>query len=1439
MPRLTRERATTIGFVALAFALAFWQHPGWATSDTKIDLHVDPGRFLSSVASVWTPTTDLGEVHSAQYSGYLWPMGPFFALLHSIGIGAWVVQRLWLGLLFALSVWGILRLLDLLVGRPRGIVHVVGALFYLLNPYTVVFSARTSITLLGYAALPWLLIVVHHGVRAVRDRRRWGGWWWAAAFALILTSIGGGVNAAVVGWMLVGPLVLLLYEPAVGAVRLRDSASFLARVGLLGILASAWWIVPLLVHVRYGIDFLQFTEQPQSIWATNSLTESLRLMGYWTSYIGVGFGVTRPFFSDSSTLLFNPAVVVASLLLPALAIAGFARSRRLGYAPFLLALVIVGGVVMMAGFPAGTPLRQVMEWLYRNVFVLRFMRTTNKAAPLVAVGVAGLLGLAAQQAWARLRRLRRPPARRVALVAAPAALVALIVLAALPLVRGRALDTQLQWKRIPAAWVDAGHGLDRQLPQNTRAMVLPGSIFAYYRWGGTLDPILPRLTDRPVAVRYETPYSDLHAVDLMTTVDSAVQQRRLLPGQLAPLLRLMGVSAVVTGTDDDPSRSGVIDPSAAAGELAWQGLATPQRSYGPRSSFPAAYGDLGAPVVLPQVRRYDLPGPPRGLVHVDPPGPATVVDGGAGGLAELAAFGQLPQRAPILYAGDLSTPALRAQAARGADVVVTDSNRRRVFLPQFPQQDLGPTLEASATVDRNSALIDPFPGAGTNGQTVAVLSGAHFLRAPTVPGFVQFPEHGPIAAFDGDLTTSWVAERYLLASKRPLEVGLYRPIDIPYIDVYPLSDSRGVVDRVTVDGRSFPVGRGWTRLPVHLHRVSIVRVGIGHVIQPRVGLGSPGGLRELRIPGVSLRQPLRAPVLVGRELAGQDLRHDGLTYLFERTTGDDPFLRDRYTASPILSHVSDRGDSEKLIDRVVFAPAARSYRVDAWVAPAVDAPDPALDRLTGMRGPWSFDSSSRFQDQARYRASSAFDADPASAWIGVWIPPDSPQPWISWTGPRPLTISRLRLTPPALPVRRPTVVALSWPGGSSGALRVAADGTVVLPRAARASSFRLTILDAQLPAGAPARAASARAVGIGTLSVPGLPSAMVPRRGPLVAACGTVAVNVAGRPVALRPQATIQQLDAGTPLPALSCGAPVAMGAGAQEIRALPGTFSVDELRLRSSAPVPAPASAGGGSVVDPGHLGNSSLSGARVSLSGPSWVVLGESFDTGWKASCDGRSLGPPQVIDGYANGWPAPAGCRRLSFAFGPQAGVRSSYVLSAVTCALLLLYLIGGVLARRRRPRAAWRPALLPDAPVRPLPFARSLLIAVAASIPLMAVFALRAGLVTVPMLALALWKGYGARTLARVAAVLLGVAVPLIYLIALPRDRGGYNFTYSVDLIAAHWVGVAAVVLLALAGWQMVAGARGRAPAPQPSPGEPPEDPADPSEHELELAGAEVR
>src|SRR4051794_19041771 len=101
------------------------QRPGTLVADTKIDLYTDPGRFLGDVASAWTPTADLGHVFAGQYGGYLFPMAPWFAAGDALGLPAWIVHRLWLGLVLALAAWGVVRLLDALLGRPRGVAHVV------------------------------------------------------------------------------------------------------------------------------------------------------------------------------------------------------------------------------------------------------------------------------------------------------------------------------------------------------------------------------------------------------------------------------------------------------------------------------------------------------------------------------------------------------------------------------------------------------------------------------------------------------------------------------------------------------------------------------------------------------------------------------------------------------------------------------------------------------------------------------------------------------------------------------------------------------------------------------------------------------------------------------------------------------------------------------------------------------------------------------------------------------------------------------------------------------------------------------------------------------------------------------------------------------------------------------------------------------------------
>src|SRR3954471_19437213 len=192
-------RALPWGLAALSLALAFGQRHGRTYTDTRVELTVNPGLFLDRVASVWSPTLDLGHVQSGQFVGYLFPMGPYFAGTDALGVPAWVAERLWLAALLWLAGWGTVLLVDALYSRRRGSVHLVAAILYLANPYVVVQANRATASLLAYAALPWILLAAQRGLRSPRR------WLWPAVLALAFAASSGGTNAATVFWVALAP----------------------------------------------------------------------------------------------------------------------------------------------------------------------------------------------------------------------------------------------------------------------------------------------------------------------------------------------------------------------------------------------------------------------------------------------------------------------------------------------------------------------------------------------------------------------------------------------------------------------------------------------------------------------------------------------------------------------------------------------------------------------------------------------------------------------------------------------------------------------------------------------------------------------------------------------------------------------------------------------------------------------------------------------------------------------------------------------------------------------------------------------------------------------------------------------------------------------------------------------------------------------------------
>ena len=82
----------------------------------------------------------------------------------------------------------------------------------------------------------------------------------------------------------------------------------------------------------------------------------------------------------------------------------------------------------------------------------------------------------------------------------------------------------------------------------------------------------------------------------------------------------------------------------------------------------------------------------------------------------------------------------------------------------------------------------------------------------------------------------------------------------------------------------------------------------------------------------------------------------------------------------------------------------------------------------------------------------------------------------------------------------------------------------------------------------------------------------------------------------------------------------------------------------------------------------------------------------------------------------------------------------------------------------------------------------------------VFGIVPGVLALPAIAIVRWRGIGARALTLAAAGLLGVVVPILYLMHTGGEIGGNHFGYAMAHLGAQYVGVAALGLLMAALWR---------------------------------------
>src|SRR5690606_589392 len=98
--------------------------------------------------------------------------------------------------------------------------------------------------------------------------------------------------------------------------------------------------------------------------------------------------------------------------------------------------------------------------------------------------------------------------------------------------RGDMVDRNLMRdEELPEYWLEATAALDEG-DRDTRVLEVPGIDFAAYRWGNTVDPVTPGLTDREFVARELIPYGSPPSANMLNDLDLPLQDGRVDPDAL-------------------------------------------------------------------------------------------------------------------------------------------------------------------------------------------------------------------------------------------------------------------------------------------------------------------------------------------------------------------------------------------------------------------------------------------------------------------------------------------------------------------------------------------------------------------------------------------------------------------------------------------------------------------------------------------------------------------------------------------------------------------------------------------------------------------------------------------------------------------------------------------------------------------------------------------